>query len=81
MIIYNNELFNSSYPISRTKNPSQLESPLKLGHHSGRNHYRKTAGSSVKRKRDQIDPMDLIGALNEKSVDIIDKNHQSWISK
>lgn len=34
---------------------------------------RKTGGTS-KQRRDQIDPIDLIDALNEKSVDAIDKN-------
>jgi hypothetical protein len=35
---------------------------------------RKTQGGSVNKKREIIDPIDLINALNEKSVDAIDKN-------
>ena len=82
MILFNNEtMILGTNSQARSKNISQLEaaSPRKTGNNSSRNHHfsiytRKSPLVSLNKKREFIDPIDLINALNDKSVEAIDKN-------
>lgn len=69
MILFNNETMILPSSQARSKNISQLEnsSPRKTGRVSARQ-------KKVRSRRDQIDPVDLINMLDEKSVEAIDKS-------
>jgi hypothetical protein len=82
MVLFNNEtmiLGPTSQTWSKNTSKMEAESPRKIGNTSARNNNysistRKTPEKCLKQKREIIDPIDLVDALNEKSVDAIEKN-------